>query len=425
LSKKKKRQKPRREPSRRQLSRWQQQKRRQRFIFTVGISIVVAVLLVLGAGVYYKWYIPEYKPRQEIIIEVNDTQFDMAYYMEMLGYYYKASQASPQQLPTIADDVVKSIEQSELIRQEAMKLGISVSDEEIDERITSYDMSPSRLYRDVVRTQMLVERLLAEYFDKQVPTHAEHRHVFAMFLESESQADEVRARLEAGEDFAQLAGELSLDNTCKDKEGDLGWVPRDILPLTVESSVLEGQVFGDEALGLSQPIPEETKIKEVGYWLIKVLDRQEETNRAQVKLMLLGSEHEASEVRARLEAGEDFATLATELSQHNESKEEGGDFIMSEGMVSSAVSDFVFNAELDVLSQPIRDEQAVTTGGYWLVEVTDIDSSRQMTDDNRYLLKNKALNEWVEGLFENPENKIESYLDEGKKLFAISHILRE
>lgn len=423
--KRKKLKKPRHELTKRQLSRWQQQKRRQRFIFTVGISIIVVVLGLIGAGVYYQWYVPEYKPLQEVIVEVNDTQFDMDYYMEMLEYYYEGSQASATQLPSLADDVVQVIEQNELIRQEAIKLGISVSYDEVDEKLESYDLPLSRDYRDVVRTQMLVERLLDEYFDKQVPTYAEQRHIFAMFLESESQASEVRARLDAGEDFAQLAGELSLDNTCKEKEGDLGWRPQDVLPMVIESSILEEQVLSCEVGVLSQPIPEESKVKAVGYWLIKVLDRQEETARAQLKVTLLGSEQEASEVRARLEAGEDFATLATELSRHSDSKGEGGDFMVSEGMMSEAVDEFVFSAELDVLSQPIRDEKESTLGGYWLVKIDDIDSNRQITDDDRDLLKSDALNKWIEGLFDDPENRIESYLDEGKKLWAISHVLRD
>lgn len=415
--------KPRREPTKRQLSRWQQQKRRQRFILGFGIAIIVAVLGVIGGGVYTQWYIGEYKPLHETVIEVNDTQFDMDYYIKMLGYYYYAEQVPPQQLPSFADEAVKIIEQNELMRQEAMKLGISVSDEEVDEEFRSHDLPLSKDYRDVVRTQMLAERLFDEYFDEQVPTYAEQRYILAMFLESESQANEVRDRLEAGEDFTQLAGELSLDDTSKEREGDFGWRPEGILPLLLENSIVDEYAFTTEVEALSQPIYDETKIKVVGYWLIKVLERDKEAGGANVKIMLLGSEQEANEVRARLEAGEDFATLAGELSLHGTSKADGGDFGVSEGMMSEAFEEFVFNAELDVLSQPIRDDTESTLGGYWLVEVTDIDDNRQIADEDRGLLKGEALNEWVAGLLDNPDNKVESYLDEGKKLFAISHVL--
>jgi parvulin-like peptidyl-prolyl isomerase len=415
--------KPRHEMTKRQLSRWQQQKRRQRFILSAGIAVLIAVLGVFGVGVYKQWYISEYKPLHETVIEVNDTKFDMDYYVKMLKYYYYGQGVSPEYIESLADEVVKAIEQGELIRQGAMKLGISVSDSEVDETLNSHDPPLSKDYRDLVRTQMLVGKLSSDFFDKQVPTYAEQRHVFAMFLESERQASEVRARLEADEDFSQLAGELSLDTASKEGKGDLGWRPEGVLPLLLGTNLIDEYAFSAEAGVLSQPILEESRTKAVGYWLIEVLERDEEAQTAKVKVMLLGSEQEASEVRARLEAGEDFATLAQELSQHDESKSSGGDFEAFGEMMSSAFNDFAFNSEFNVLSQPIRDDTVSTKGGYWLVKVSEIDNNRQITDVDRALLKADALNKWLEGLFNDPGNKVESYLDAGKKLFAISHVL--
>jgi len=420
---KKKAEKPKRELTRRQLSRWQQKKKRQRIIFGSGILVIVAVLSIVGVGFYNRWYIPEFKPLHQTVIEVNDTKFDMDYYVKMLKYY--GGGVSSAQLPTLADEVVKAIGQSELVRQEAMALGITVSDKEVDKELKSYNPPLSKDYRDVVRTQMLVSKLSKEYFDKQVPTYAEQRHILVMFLESEQQANEVRARLEAGEDFSTLAGDdkLSLDAQCKEKKGDFDWRPEGVLTLMFNTPVLDDYAFNCEAGVLSQPILDETKIKMVGYWLIKVVSRDEEAKTAQVKVMLLASEQEANEVRARLEAGGDFATLAKELSQHDASKENGGDFEVSKDMMSPAFNDFVFNTELGVLSQPIRDDTVSTEGGYWLLKVVDIDENRQITDDDRDLLKADALDKWVEGLFDDPKNKVESYLDDEKKAWAIQHAI--
>jgi parvulin-like peptidyl-prolyl isomerase len=197
------------------------------------------------------------------------------------------------------------------------------------------------------------------------------------------------------------------------------------LSLVLGTPVLDEYAFSAEAGALSQPILDESRTKEVGYWLIKVLERDEEEQTAQVKVILLGSEQEASEVRARLEAGEDFATLAEELSQHVESKNSGGDFEALREMMSPAFSDFAFSSELDVLSQPIRDDTVSTKGGYWLVKVSEIDNSRQITDVDRSLLKADTLNKWLDELFNDPENKVEDYLDVEKKLFAVSHVLRD
>ena len=418
---KKKAEKPKRELTKRQLSRWQQQKKRRRIILGSGILVIVAALSIVGVGIYNRWYIPEYKPLRETVIEVNDTKFDMDYYIKMLRYY--GGGMPIEQMGFVADEVVKVIERSELMRQGAMALGISVSDKEVDEELKSRDLQLSKDYRDVVRTQMLVSKLSDEYFDQKVPQFAEQRHIFAMFLESESQVNEVRARLEAGKDFAQLAGELSLDATCKEKKGDLGWRPEGILSLMFATPVLDEYAFNCEVGVLSQPIYDENKTKSVGYWLIKVSERDEGAKTAKVKVMLLGSEQEANDVRARLEAGGDFAILAKALSQHDASKENGGDFDVSEDTMSSAFNEFVFSSELGVLSQPIRDDTVSTKGGYWLLKVADIDNNRQITDEDRDLLKADVLSKWVKALEDDPKNKVESYLDEEKKAWAIWHAI--
>jgi len=421
---KKKAEKPKREVTKRQLSRWQQQRRRQRIIFSSGILIIVAVLCVVGAGVYFGWYVTERQPLQETVIEVNETKFDMNYYIKMLKFY--GGGMSIENMEFVADWAVTDIQRNELIRQEALELGISVSDEEVDEELKSYDPPLSKDYRDVVRAGMLVERLRDEYFDQQVPKTAEQRHIWAMFLESQSQVNDVKARLEAGEDFAELAGELSLDYVCKENEGDLGWRPEGVLALLLRTSIVDEHAFNCEAGVLSEPIYDESRTKMVGYWLIEVEFLDEEVEYAQLKVMLLGSEEEANEVRARLGAGEDFATLAEEFSLHDESRENGGEFeVTSKGMFGSAFDEFVFNPEqeLETLSQPIRDDTVATEGGYWLVKVTEADDNRQIEEEDRDILKADAFNKWVEALLDDPDNKVESYLDDEKKEWAIMHVI--
>jgi len=416
---KKKVRKPQREVTKRQLSHWQKQKRRQRIILSFGIFIIVAVLVIIGVGVYTKWYIPEYKPLRETVIRVNDAEFNMDYYIKVLRYYGEGQPSY--YMSYLAGEVVRGIEQNELIRQGAVELGISVSDTAVDEELRNRDLPISREHRDLVRTELLIGKLLDEHFEQQVPVSVEQRHVMAMLLESESQAIEVIAELEAGGDFAELAGELSLDDFSRDEKGDLGWHPEDILTALLGTSIPDEYAFSGEVGGLSEPIYDETITKGVGYWLIKVLDRDEEAGDAHVQAILLGSEEEAQEVTARLEAGEDFAELAMELSQHDASKESGGDFgWLVPAMMSSAFDEFVFDAEIELgtLSESIKDDTVITKGGYWLLKVVDEDEDRQIEDDDRDLLKGKLLSEWVLGLWDDADID-DSYLDSEKMQWAI------
>ncbi len=414
--------KPRHQVTRRQLSRWQQQKKRQRIIRGLGIFIVAAVFGIMGVG----WYISYYQPLHQVVIRVNNTEFNMDYYIKMLKFYGEGQPVSYMQ--DLADKILVVIERNELVRTGALGLGISVSDKEVEEELKSHDPPFNDVHRDVIRAQLLISKLLDMHFEQTVPMLAEQRHIMAMFLQSESQVTEVRARVAAGEDFAELAGELSLDGFSKDRKGDLGWHPEDILAELLATSIPGEYAFSFDTGVLSQPIYDETKTKVIGYWIIKVLERKQEPEEVRVQAILLGGEEEAQDVRTKLGAGEDFATLAEELSQHTATKENGGDLgWLSRYEMSFVFDEFAFNPELELetLSEPIRDETVATGGGYWLLKILDKEDNKQISDDDRNLLKSKALDEWVFSLGDDPGNEVINYLTDEMREWAIAKATEE
>ena len=413
--KKKKAQKPQREFTRQQLSHWQQQKKRQRIIFTAGIIIIVVVIGIMGGG----WYTSQYLPLRQTAIIVNGTEFSMKYYVDMIKVL--GSNPSGQYLAYLADEVVTAIEQNELIRQEAQELGFSISKDEVTRELKNSDLPDSDVYRDLARIQLLTMILFDEYFDAQVPVSAEQVHLMAMLLESEAQANDIRARLENDESFAKLAREHSLDNFSRDSQGDFGWHPEIILKEELVAPIIE-YAFNAEVGVLSPPIYDEAIEKEIGYWLVRVLDRNVEEDEAHIQIMLLSSEEEAQQTRDRLAAGEDYAALARELSQLKRVADNDGEFLVTPGMKSPVIDEFAFDLEieLETVSEPLRDEDALTKGGYWLVKVADKEADRPIEDGNRNWLKTKALTEWVEALWDDPSNEIDdSYLDSEKKTWAL------
>lgn len=417
--------KPRHELTRRQHSRRQQQQRRQRIILGISILIVVAVLSVVGVGVYQGWYVSDYKPLHEVVLEVNGTKFDMEYYIKMLKFYTQGFQT--EYISLFAGSVVEVIERNELVKQEATALGITVSEEEVIELMNSQDPPLTEDYRDVAVAQLLMEKMRDEYFDAQVPLSADQKHIMAMFLESEAQANEVAAAIEAGEDFGEIAAALSLDSVTKEAEGDLGWCPPGVLSLKVDSTVLEEGAFNAVFGVLSPPIYEEGKSRQLGYWLIEVIkvDDTAEPVEAQVRVMLLASEQEAKDIKARLEAGEDFATLAAEFSLDSASNTQGGEITLSPGDSTDAVEAYVFDpaVELGVLSEVIKDTGVSVNGGYWLIKVVASQLNREIDEETRLLLKNGLLTDWLETLRDDPENVIVNNLDETKLQWAVSYVM--
>jgi len=419
LAKKKKIERPKHKPTRRQLSHWQKQKRRQRFIIGIGISVIIAALGLVGAGIYYQWYVPQEKPYKETVVEVNDTRFDMAYYIDALNYQLEG--LSPDLISYYLDIIAEGIQQNELIRQEALELGITISDAEVNEEIKNGELPDNRAVRDITRVQLLIQKLREGYFNEQVPVSAEQRYIMAIFLESEKQANEVRGRLLAGEDFGQLTSELSLDAYTRENNGDLGWKPEGIIDGLLQTSVLEEYIFSYPVGAVVVPVRDVEKTKELGYWLIEVLERNEETGEAHVQAIMLASEEEAQMIVARLSDGEDFTELAGEYSQ-SWSEEDGADLgWLAEGDASDAFSEFVFNpeTELNTVSELIRDEDISTEGGYWLFKVLD-SGVREISDEDRDVLIEQAMQDWLESLLEDPENIVLSYLNDEMREFAIS-----
>ena len=416
MAKKKKKQKAPREFTRRQLSRYQQQKRRQRLVLSVGIAIIVVAAVIIGVG----WYFSQFQPMHQTAIRVNDTEFDMQYYIDTLKYYGRGESA--EFMEYMVDSILNDIEQNELIKQEAGKLGISISDEEIREKLKSADLPNNAAYRDMIGSRLILTKLLDEHFDKQVPMSAEQVHIMAMLLESERQVTDARARLLAGEDFAELAKEFSRDSLTMNNEGDLDWHPESILTEMMGTDVPVKYAFNSAAGVLSEPLYDEEVVKVIGYWLLKVSEWKGDEE-AHVHAILLGSEEEAQETRARLEAGEDFAELAKEFSQMEGAEENGGDWgWVREGGVSPILEEYIFDTgvEIEKLSEPIIDDTMYTKGGYWLVKVLEKDADRQLDDYDRDRLKSKALEEWVASLWDNPDNLIDdSFLDSEKKAWAM------
>jgi len=436
--KKKKVEQPKRALTKRQLSHFKQHQRRQRFIFGGGILIILAVLVVIGAGIYFGWYVSDVKPLKETVIKVNDTEFNMDYYTKTLKYQVLQMESygmevDISQMSYLASSAVTAIQTNELVRQEAQALGFTVSDDEVkakmDEVLADSDPSLVKEYRDVItdafRVQMLREELLAEYFDQQVPYSAEQRYIMAMLLGSEEEASQIRERLVGGESFATLSAEFCLDSYCKSQKGDLDWNSREMLLRLTNSDVLVDGTLGTELGYLSQPIYDESKTKALGYWLIEADFVDAEVDYARLKVILLGSEEEANQIRGRLVDGEDFAALAEEFSQHEGSRENGGELeVDSRGLFGEAFDEFVFDPELELgsLSQPISDDTVYTEGGYWLIKIVGAADDRQIDDEDRQNLKWDAMSQWLEGLPDDPDYTVENLMDEDKISWAILYV---
>jgi len=401
LAKKQKKATPERVPTKHQLSKWQRQMRIRRIVIIAAVVFLVGISSWVGYE-YYKDYKSD--PLREIVIKVNGVSFNMEYYVKLLdGYTAEMNSTELYYMgDTIANDIANHIIKTEVLRQGAKNLGIEVTPEEIDAKVKEAGLSDDEVYRDMAKSVLLQEKLDA-YFGSQLPDTMEQAHVQAMLVEGQEVATELIAEIEAGGNFTTLAEEFSCNSSV---EGDLGWLPEELMPNTLIANAAFNLTPGE----ISQPIYDKTAIKDLGYWLIEVTDKQDEE--INVLVMLLGSEAEAEVVKAELATG-NFSSLAEKYSQH-ESKTKGGkiDGLKRGDMGSEAFDEVAFNLTVNEVSEPVKDESVHTTGGYWLVKVIDR-GDRELEEVVTKEMIDKHFNDSLEEWKKN--SIIENLLDDKEK----------
>jgi len=410
LAKKQKKTTPERVPTKHQLSKWQRQTRISRIVIIAAIVFLVGISSWVGIG-YYKDYKASTAAWREVVIEVNGVPFTMEYFVKLFDAYTAGMNSTiiSSYGNYIADMVAGGITDAELLRQGAESLNITVTTGEVDAQLK--ELGSGEAYRDIVRASLLGEKLKEEYFDPGLNNTMEQAHVQVMLVESQEVAAELIAEIEAGGNFTTLAKEFSCNSSV---EGDLGWLPEELMPNTMIATAAFNLTLGE----ISQPIYDATAIKDVGYWLIEVTDKQDDEINALV--MLLGSEAEAERVKGEL-VSENFSSLAKEYSQH-ESKTTGGklDGLKRGDMGSNAFDAVAFNLTVNEVSEPVKDESVQTTGGYWLIKVIDR-GDHELEEEVREGLIDKHFNDWIEEWAEN--STIKTYLDVDKISWAINQVL--
>jgi parvulin-like peptidyl-prolyl isomerase len=288
--------------SKKQLSRREREERQRRILY-VGVGVVLAaIVVVMGFGLYQEYVVKPSSPIATVAgqpISTRDYQFmvhyrrfelanqvallqdqlsrldptdeDQLFLVEYVQQQIQEAQAQAASLPTrVLGDMIDD----ELIRQEAASRNIIVTSEEVQQEIErqfGYERNPPTPTPTPITTTVALtvtptpteppmsqeefERNYSEYLlalsnnariseaafrrlfesgiysrrlqdalAEEVPATAEQIHARHILVETEEEANEVLERLNAGEDFAALADEISKDTGSQG--GDLGWFPR-------------------------------------------------------------------------------------------------------------------------------------------------------------------------------------------------------
>jgi peptidyl-prolyl cis-trans isomerase C len=130
------------------------------------------------------------------------------------------------------------------------------------------------------------------------------------------------------------------------------------------------------------------------------------TEHVHARHILVDTPEEAQSILAQLQSGADFAAQAQQYSQDASTKDAGGDlgFFPRGILMAPEVEEAAFAL------QPGQFSDVVATSlGYHIVQVIERDPARQVSPENLRLLQDRALQEWVEGLWAGAS--VERYIE--------------
>lgn len=184
-------------------------------------------------------------------------------------------------LAQVRVQVLNSLIELALVEQAAARMGITVSDEQVSARMQETIAAgggeekfqtwlqengiTEEEFRNQLRSEMITEAVIQQITnavsDKTEQVRARH-----ILVGSEQKAHEVLQRLEAGEDFAAVAQQVSEDEVTRAEGGDLGFFPKGMLSVPPEV---------EEAAFALQPGQISGVVRSpYGYHIIQVVERQ-------------------------------------------------------------------------------------------------------------------------------------------------------
>lgn len=266
---------------------------------------------------------------------VNDAEVTIAEVEEQ----FESAQEQPQlaqQLEQDADgkfrkqvqaQILSQLIMSRLVEQWAGELGVTATDEEVEEERTklieqlggqeAFDaqveqsgLSPEALTEEirkiVLQNEISAEIGDADVTDEEIATFyqeniaqfgatARARHIL---VKSEAEANRIRKQLEGGADFAELAMAKSTDKGSGAQGGDLGEFPQGQMVPAFDQAV-----FGAETGDLLGPVK-----TDFGYHIIEVLEKTDARELADA----------SEEIRAQLEQGKTAEVFQERLQERSQ-----------------------------------------------------------------------------------------------------------
>ncbi|HEY9088096.1 MAG TPA: peptidylprolyl isomerase [Anaerolineaceae bacterium] len=307
------------------------------------------------------------------------------------GYFASTLQSLSSQLQdtnSMGSTVVDQLVNERLIAHEAEKLGISVSDAEVEKRIQEYfsfypDGTPTPAPTEEIQpTSTLSATQMALVPPTEVPTETLEATAEATPEGTPAAEQPTAAATEAAEPTADVTATPEPTATPYTQEG-FETTKKDYFTSLAEYGITEddlNEIFYYDLLR-TKMLEEVTK------------DTPKEEEQVWARHILVADEATAKSVLERLSNGEDFAALAAELSTDSSNAQSGGDLgWFNRSAMVAPFADAAFSLGIGEISQPVQSDF-----GWHIIQVLGHEV-RPLSADEMTTAKESAFEDWLTGL---------------------------
>ena len=242
-------------------------KRRRRKNNTILIACAI-LAVIIGVSVL-GWYLAYKRPLLVNVAAVNGKKVSVDYVLRrcLMSIYDASTNTTTGSADPLG--IIQDIIQEQIVEQDAAKppYNIEVTDADIDQALrdeanssssdsstttttpihTLTDAEFNEWYRQTLNNTQLSDKELRElikvnimeqrlntYLTDNMPTTADQVHLWDIVVSDQTQAADIKQRIDNGEDFSTIAKELSVDTSTNAQGGDMGWVPLKVLDANLE-----------------------------------------------------------------------------------------------------------------------------------------------------------------------------------------------
>ena len=343
--------------------------------------------------------------------DITFVEFERSYrnaenrYREIYGDAFTADLADQLQLPVQA---IEALINDRLLTREAERLGLTVSREELQEEILAIpgltdaagNFIGAREYQQLLRsnrynvdefeaglrTSLLVTKLqnalseVAHVSDAEVEKHARDAAERAAIRYIQVPASRYAAEAEPSGDETAAFFEANRDDFRLPERRRAGYLLVNTNTVRAELEVTDEEVQEYYADNSEQfEVPEQVRASHI--LLLETESRSGEQARSQL-----------NDLRRRIEAGEDFAALATEYSEDEANAASGGDLgYFGRGAMTRQFEEAAFAAGSGDLVGPIENQLGPRTGHHLILIQDRREGGRQTLDEVSNLIRVQLL----------------------------------